>query len=691
MKSAILIGTTMLASTSVLADPVAEKRNLGNTPFKHGGNLITDASMDGTICNFMSTSEIFANHFDAGFVDKSGTIEQNFVAGTGKYNYIGSTNAAAWDSNDAIHLGTFTVSFVLDNKIAADGNYKFFKFNSAANPNPKWEDESAYTANGAEAKQDLVTLCFYKNSLPADCNGATYTQEVTVDLPDTGETKYDSTTPTTISLRKIIGVASKCGVGDAGYDLTGGAEDIFAWADIKDSHQLDYGITVTNLDTANDGSTYPSDGSGVHDLAGSDDGHNSGAVSYTLTLNHNHDVHDLLFIDGDVSAIAQAANSAGTFDTVADGQVDLNYGVGYSVAGEVVRDAASQSKTCNSVLTVDAMGLETGGTAMAVGQDAVWHCFRTGDRTNLFPTSGASDGDSSTGALDTLNNGTNVQQHDSCTAKLTTTCDLANFAITGTDGRTCTPDVNGGVTTQEVDGSPGAVLTELDCLDSPFWMRNFEYEAFVPVSIVQEAAIIQAIRLRDERAYPKDAKGEHGTAKTVTSLLGTLVAQTTDWVCDDSDCSEDPYKVLGVETKTSFVYCPSSGNLVGIQNQNQVSKSSFTQACTATVENIGIEVGIETPPADYPETYVFGAVSYKVTTQTTSGPKITEKDGEPGASQVTTPIDGDETIKTIGSTDEVTTTSDTLDNARRLISAKATDTSVTYFQVTDAVQHGLNF
>lgn len=651
----------------------------------------------------MSTADIFSFKVDAGFSDdNAATLGLDHDLGTGGYEHIGTADAAAWDSGDAIHLGTFEITLELTNMRTADENYNYFKFNNDA-----WSAETGFSnvQSSTTAKDRMMaSVCFYKNSLPAECNGADYTQEIAVALPTIGATVTETTAPTQLSIRKVLGVASQCGVGDDGYDLTGGAEDIFAWATLEASNTLHYNIAVTNTDSVGEDGT-----TGAHDLSTK---HTSGTVSWGLTVAHDHQVHDLLFVDGKVAA----TKLSGTFEAEPEGSLEIDYDVGYSIDGDVTRaaQAVSQTDGCSSTLTVDAMGgTNTNIPAEAsASRDAVWHCFR-GTGSNLFPTTNP--GSAGTvkqqdseqyDALELLNEAAQTFTHSACSAKLVVNCALEPFTIAGTDDRSCIADASGeasGATTDEVDGATGSVHGEEDCIQSSYWLRNYEYLAYDPIGITYEAAIIQAVRLRSARQYPKNAKVADATATTVTSLFGasgTLSAQVANWECDDATCTNDPYKILAVSSAGSAgISCPSSGDLKGgnakVNGSYPVSQPTWSQACTVdTPTQISIQAGLQAPPANYPESYVFAAVSYTFSNENTAGPKITERDGatvsETGA--ITTAADVDK-ILTVDNGDEDDNAGDTDTTnaaARRLRSAKATGSTVHYFSVTDAVQHGIS-
>jgi len=698
MKSTFLLGILATA----LADPPVAERHLSD--FKFGDQPV--GTISGTPCNFMSTADIFSFKVDAGFSNDNGeTLGQDhdlFNDVTFGTNHIGTAHAEDWDSLVPIHLGTFEITLELTNMQTADVNYNYFKFN-----NDEWSAETDFTAVDGSAtakKKKMASVCFYKNSAPTDCDGADYTQKIEVALPTIGATVSETTQPTELRIRKVLGVASQCGVDDTSYDLTGGAEDIFAWATLEASNMLHYNIEVTNTDTVGE-----DDVTGAHDLSTL---HTSGVVTYALTVAHDHQVHDLLFVDGKVLQSAQT----GTFETVPQGSLEISYNVGYRIDGDVTRaaQAVSQTNKCSSTLTVDAMG----GTNTAIpaehseSRDAVWHCFRGTAESNLFPTTNSNgtvvqQDSEQDDVLEALNEAAQTFTHSACSAKLVVNCVLDPFTIAGTDDRSCIADDSGeasGATTDEVDGAAGSVHGEEDCIQSAYWLRNYKYLAYDPIGITYEAAIIQAVRLRSARQYPKNAKAEDATATTVTSLFGrqeNLLAQVTNWECDDALCTNDPYKILAVSSAGSAgISCPSSGDLKGgnakVNGVYSVSKPTWSQACT--VDNptqISIQAGLQAPPANYPESYVFAAVSYTETKATTAGPKITERDGttvtEAGIITMPAGVDHIHTVDDNG--DEAVNAGDideTNAAARRLRSAKATGSTVHYFSVTDAVQHGIS-
>ena len=90
------------------------------------------------------SSKIFAYHVNAGFAAGSPDPQT-------EYTNEGSTSIGSWnDATVPIHLGTFTIDFILDNNQIADQNYNYYKFNGN-----DWAAETGFTENvGSRAKKD---------------------------------------------------------------------------------------------------------------------------------------------------------------------------------------------------------------------------------------------------------------------------------------------------------------------------------------------------------------------------------------------------------------------------------------------------------------------------------------------------------------------------------------------------------
>jgi len=629
----------------------------------------------------MPSAEIFAYHVNAGFTNGSPNPQTT-------YTNEGSTSIGDW--NDAavpIHLGTFAIDFILDNKQIADNNYNYYKFGDTGGGVYGWSAESGFAAVSGSSKaasDEMVTVCFYKNAEPTECNSATYKQEVTVAFPTlTSTTATDTTTPVTIALRKILGVSSQCGAGDTGYDLDGGAKDIFVWSDLSATNSVDYTITINLEDEY---------GNGLDPGAGGLTSVTEGAVAYSITVNNDHKVHDLLFIEGELAS--SAAKTAGTFDSPSEEELEFNYFVGYDATGQFSRDAKTVAVQCESTLTVDAQG-NTDSTIP--NRDSHWHCYR-GTDNKLFPLSGASSDEvDNAGSLDTLNTKAPTDRHSACTAKLVVECTGlgGDLDITGSDTRACS---EGNATyTEEMDGQTGAEGEE-DCLTTQFWLRKYDYAAYDPIEVTYEAAIVQAVRLRKARLYPKDVSNK-ADGDSVKTLFPSV--QTTNWECANADCStEDPYKVLYAAEATTKVEC-GTVETQGTSGVNTITgldanANTWTQTCTAT--NPGLNSGataILPPPANFPESYVFAAVSYSYTTrtQTVGITQETPTASEPNVAGTVS----DTAVNSFGGIDAATVDAvdESDDNARRLNAVHETRLRALktkkpthgFFQVIQATQH----
>ena len=75
------------------------------------------------------------------------------------------------------------------------------------------------------------------------------------------------------------------------------AQRISVWSDLTAENTLDYTITIHRVD--NYGTGMPA---GLDALAAGNGINSEGAVQYSITVNHDHKVHDLLFIDGQLDA-----------------------------------------------------------------------------------------------------------------------------------------------------------------------------------------------------------------------------------------------------------------------------------------------------------------------------------------------------------------------------------------------------
>lgn len=726
MNKVLLFGSTIVAT---LAKPIAEPRRLNGGGTGGAEADWVPANLAGG-CNFLPTASLFDYAVDAGF-DNVGGVD-NGVANTAAYTQQGSTSIAAWHSTAAIHLGTFAIDFKLLNYKAAahssnqkagtsdvlDGIYKYYKFvetSTAGSYNWEVEDGFALGSGDESAKgvESMVTVCFFKNSEPAACNGADYKQEVAIDLPlpNGGTSATVTTQKVSVALRKILGVASMCGAGDNGYDLSGGgAQDIFVWADLQAESTMEYTITVNLVDSYGADFANPATPQADREQDLALLGTRNAVVQYQIDASHSHKLHDLLFVEGDVTN--DVTELAGTFDNTGEG-MSINYHIGHSVTGGVERDASPvNTADCTSALTVDAQGNKD---ATIANQNAHWHCFRSG--TPSFPDIGqGNDLDATTmtesdsggltdASLANLAIATSPldPSHPGCTAKLTVDCTIPALTITGKDTRLCT---EGDAYTDEVDGVDGVTHDDTtssteDCLKSAFWLRSYEYQAYDPLTVDYEAAIVQAVRLGGSRRYPKGADSA-SDGDEVSEMFGAEDAEGDPWKCGDGNCAtQDPYKVLYAGTAESKMSCASSGAIAGVSGDVSQSKTSTTglgaaavwsQVCTLT--NPGLDSGgktILTPPLNYPESYVFAVVSYTydrkdMAVKVVSETGVVEEAGGVSDTDVTDLEEFEGVTEANVAGDDV----DTDNNAqtRRLLRSVASKPAINgKFELVDAIQH----
>lgn len=671
MNKLLIFGSSIVAAMASEAGPTAERKLAAF----NGGNYDAATGTYGTdACRFRPTSELFAHTWEKTAMSANGAINGNTDAfninaddtltegATANTNIIGQVSAAAW--HEDVKLARFTVDIKLTNYDAlatatATKNYKYFDFSGSA-----WGN----TALDAAGEQNMVNVCVCKPRL----NSNTGAQESTcvadsqgVDgvcedgdtivnvLPASSNGQAGPEKTIDFGLRKVLGVASLCGVsGDKHNGHDGGSDDIFVWASLTATDQLKFQLTYDALSVAE---------SSLASSAAAADAEAS--IQYTLVAHADEPAtYDLLYIEQpDFQAASQLFSTSAQGGTDGESEYVVNYHDGHQASGGVTIATSDQTMTCTTSLAVHAESADH------------WQCFRS-EAARALPdgVSPSAYADDTTGALAAVSAATAstnaAVSGGACGAKITVACTTGVTSVSGTDNRVCQvtqANLNGAANDQ---GSTDVNADYQDCVTSGWFTATPSYyQNEVTFDGSFEAVIVQAVRLRGNRAYPKGAdSGAYAAAQTT---FGT--AATSTWNCDDAngDCSaEDPFVVLSSDKVTlSYAYdatglgpfatdgTTSASNHLGycvggtVTNPASASAScsrsattSITQSVTSGGTNAVAGDGALTytsgwedliaPPAGFPETYVFGLASFSFDTT---------NDGADDTQVIRRPDDGD--------------------------------------------------
>lgn len=591
----------------------------------------------------------------------------NMVEGGG-YHSNKRVSTTDWtNTSHPILIARFDVDLTLDNYAAATQNantknYVYYDYHNET-PNPGWKP----TKLDATGKEKMTSICVYKkgHTVPPEC-----ANDIKVEVDDSGVVGVPGT-PVNVQLgvRKTLGIATTCGEsargGDLGGTLNSGSEDIFVWGTL--SAQQDFNFVLTRNDQGPDAhSGYPSGGVGSGATPNEDTKDGLNYISISLAVTQPEPVtHDLLFIEKHVdennylfqSHPGCTVDSAGKCEDHTEYRIDIQAEPDESTGGISI-SAATKSMTCDVALTV------------VSGRPNHWHCFRdtasqvvpgTSHDSTDFTTTPTPDGKAALDDLQAQAAAVVAGSNGVCTAQLTVNCGSMSLTVTGTDNRRCDFSSGFGADAPQVDsgGASGNNAAELarqeaykSCVTSAWFQDKFYFKDDIMLTGKYNAAIVQAVRLTNTRRYPKDASNSAIDITVGNLALGTAGSfnvASTQWECTTNDCAdEDPYKVL----KTSEVTATSKFNeaLTFVTDDSQDTKGAslsynagavgdgtagnngntadleITTTCTCvgtsassntplTCCNNGpdydsLAVPLVNPPSGFPESYVFGVVSF---------------------------------------------------------------------------------
>lgn len=535
-------------------------------------------------------------------------------------NTAGTVTLDEWlDPLSSLVLAEFDVNLKLlnYNDVAVQSgtkNYRYFDYVSGAwidtiisdgtRDNTHTTSDSSVPVKLPVGEGEMTRICVFKNNDQA-CTGKCDAVDpattpgcdadlITVHVEDGGCAKNNADTDiegcdgekgpkkrVQIGLRKILGVATTCGVSDAStHKGTGGdvtthlsalSKDIFVWAAFDASADLTFQLT-TNVHGTHDVDDVPNPTLG--------NGNNGDlVVDYTLTLSTPQpETHDLLFIeepkhytDNTLFSTHPDADS----DGVTEYRVDIDDPTYDESTGDVVLTQEFElSMTCHVELQVNS------------GRQSHWHCFRGASGTDA-PTSGVGPTSSSTvygtdddthlvdgsGAANTnivgdLNEAelsglltTGSHGKGACATELQVTCSDARPTARISDTRYC--DIPEYAASGQEDAKEERRKDFKACVEDD-WYNNVYYYFTQEVVLQGEyhAAIVQSVRLTSNRRYPismtKNGAGSGATYVDVGTKFGASSADyNSEWYCDDANCaSSDPYQVLDYNKITASIQVP---------------------------------------------------------------------------------------------------------------------------------------
>tara|TARA_B110000008_G_scaffold115509_1_gene118258 strand:+ start:12991 stop:15315 length:2325 start_codon:yes stop_codon:yes gene_type:complete len=720
MNKVLIFGSSFVATLA--SGPSAERRL--DTAW-NADNVAATAGAGG--CHFAPTSELFAHKWLTRAVEASGQVDHyehandmdpnsytksadsgtdittTFVEG-GAYtsNLVNSITKGSWEDDDIL-IARLSVDLVMDNyqtlTSGAQANYKFYDWKSG-----DWAATSVGARSGSstEGLEQMTALCIYKNGRP-DCgtnetpseDSCCLSSDIGVDISSGGNNNggsydnsfvsYDQMTQGTVynkesdvihvGLRKILGVATTCGEasgGDfaSGSPLDSGKDNIFVWAHLEATATAQFDLTyVKHQLNANAETGYKESGDGDAATGYDED---SDEITYTLTINvQQPQTHDLLFIEEPVESTTTLFS-----DRPEDANGVTKYRVDYMddfhSAGGVAfsMNPTSATMDCGLELTVESQ------------RSQHWHCFRNAAARSR-PTSavdstdftGSNNGDAELGAF-SISGSSGLQDLDSsgtCHAHLDVTCSDPITTISAVDTRTCKVIVDSSMNAAAIVDRKSDYS---DCVTSDWFSHapSF-YVNHKPLVGSYETAIVQAVRLTNNRRYPKGAD----TAPTSFVSVGDSTkfpisnqydsSSNSNFQCGDAtqDCStEDPYVLLhaakveaelefenGVGPFTTTAYDgqgePNTGapggdadDYYGDCAKCTDSDTSTWSTCkvydksntggTALVAASGLngqgatcdtngpsyttgDVDLINPPENYPEAYVFGVATFSFSTK----------------------------------------------------------------------------
>jgi len=657
MNKILLFGSSFVATA---ANPTlttsSSERRLDNT--WGAGNVGATAGANSQNCIFRSTNDLFDHTWIQTEASADGSTPKIFDEDDEWTNLISTTNDAAWKA-DPLLIARIEVDLKLTNYEAVaqtpdTKNYKYYDWVAAGGGS--WIP----TKLDHHGEEQMVAICVYKNSKPNSCEADDILVELEDGVTDYGNTVYEqeySGTEKTVDvgIRKVLGVASSCGVSGDLQHLGDGSEDIFVWAHLEATAQLKFKLSFSQLEPE------------VTDEQALDAGYDiaNDNIQYTLTVTTNEpETHDLLFIEAPAELTSTLFTDHPDSDVDGVSEYKVIAGDQYSSTGGITITDPGTAMTCGLELTVQSQ----------VGNH--WHCFRSADGQKnpgiKFSTDFDTTDDGDAAITTGIDYGTDTATiNDNCAAKLDVTCTSAVSLVSGVDTRECRVSVLAGM-------SNAVLATRLadyrDCVSkSWFDAAPTFYDGHVPITGYYSTAIVEAVRLTNDRRYPKDAHS--ASYQDVNGASVFPVEQTNQFMCGDAtnDCAtQDPFVVLDankVEATLTFEHGigpfktqtepydatasalvdPATGVLdyfakctggTGVQCSRE-DTSTYTQCTGASTENTCDADGpdyhsgwknLVIPPANYPQVYVFGAASFDFV--------VAEEDGSTAQSQeMVNPVD----------------------------------------------------
>jgi hypothetical protein len=497
--------------------------------------------------------------------------------------------------------------------------------------------------------------------------------EVTDALNPDGSAKLDGTPGPEVNLkigvRKVLGVATTCGIstnslggvasnqGDVSDQLSALSKDIFVWAGMDATADLRFQL-ITNK---HGNHLVNGLATGIQDVPGNAAEYDEN-VTYSLTVSTTEpETHDLLFIE-EPKLYDTATHFTSHPDADGDGtteyRVDLD-------------DLTYEDSTGAVLVTADddtnEMACSVAMTTFSANSNH-WHCYRNAasqkepnsqstefnaDATHTTNATGGTASNVLSALAQQTVDGTIINS-GTCQVQLTVSCSDARPTVTLTDNRECSIPYYG----PQADAQEARRQDFKSCVDDT-WFSNtyYFYNNEVLLTGTYDSAIVQAVRLFQKRRYPVTVSTTPGTYIDVGDKFGTIGSD--NWECDgDTTCaSADPYKVLDFQTvgasvelsglvASTKIYDTSTydaidnatsstwttanpgdtaadatkTNALGYAQVAAVHTDTATWDCTDESTGCGTsgsgpnydsgKVDILDPPYGYPESYVFGVVSF---------------------------------------------------------------------------------
>ena len=518
---------------------------------------------DNAGCHFEPLSNLFA--YDITFENEPGHV----------------TNTAPLDVSDfyttAYYLGKTTASFKLSNydrSPPAAGTSTSYDYkscgvggctaaiNQASNKIQSWcyfkAAHESLSDNLNTAKNDaiisLTTGCDTDNSYLIDPflystgGGANGWDKLATGAFGGQPTATFEFSGDSLATSTTIGVASKCGT-----DASAVVKNVFAWTELsstlQDTSSLKLSLKAPVAST-------------TEGAYGTDD------IQIALgnfDITHNTQLHDLLYVSGMYKSQAQSQSSAaGTVQF--DRQLEIPSG--FPISGKVTA-AGYLRGSCETTLTV-------------TSPDSEYQCFENGANPNV---------ERNDNTYLTENHLNQDSQDSDCGVSLVVACE-ADGSITYTDSRYCDTDIDADACADE---DAQAALITIPGLS---------------LSLSYESVIVEGIRLRNTRNYPKG----HSTADGGSFTTKDFGDETGRFTCDNPTCPNDPYMVLAKNSAGVFAHaCTWNGEASTTTNgATNAGGDTYDADCADTGEVSGDIDGvtIKLPGKVFPQFYVYGITSF---------------------------------------------------------------------------------